>query len=117
MSKENKTTAPVNEIVESELDDVTGGTAASGRCWFEPVRPTIHNGGKDGHVWVKCKNSCGAWPFDCPCRGSDRCKDQWHLMEHIVGHVWVPSPFNEYNHKEAGKAVRDLDLGIIKPTT
>ena len=88
------------DINETELDAVAGGNIAAD-CEFVPMSPVDYKY-EYGHVWVKCRRHI----FNCPCRGTTRCVDNWHKMQKLAEAIWSPWPAYEMNHDKADKAVR-----------
>jgi len=119
MSKKIESKDEAQIIGESELEAVSGGEIdhtgkGTTDCHFVPDNPPQHNGGKDGHVWVKCASS-GNWNcMMCTCWKCSQCVNSWHKMEHIMGTIWVPSPSGACNHSNSDKAVRDSSLPVPK---
>ena len=104
-----ETPETAKNIGESELESVTGGNDDKRKCFFVPEKPTKHTYGGDARLRVKCSSSCGI-PGSCVCEHTDRCINRFHLMERLVGEIYVPKPVDKYNHERGDKAVRDLKL-------
>jgi hypothetical protein len=99
---------------EEQLEDVAGGIfGISLKCYFEPQVPT-ESKVENGKVFAKCKSNCfgGLAGLEyCNCHGRDaECVDKWHVVEHLAGDIWVPSPRNLRNHSGERKAVRGLKI-------
>ena len=115
MSKNIESKEEAQVVGESELEAVSGGEVDDRAqpppdCNFVPENPPQHNGGKDGHVWVKCASS-GAWNcVNCSCWKTSRCVNSWHEMQYLIGSIWVPSYYSHNNHEASDKAIRDSSL-------
>jgi len=109
---ENERTKETAQIIsESELEVVAGGDdAAKNVCCFVNSNPLQWKIDNNGVVWVKCNLGC----LRCICRWTGRCVDCWHIVEHLGGILWIPAPYNNYNHDRADKVVKSIDIPVPK---
>ena len=99
-------------LSEEQLQDVAGGSLLgnSADCWFEAHTPYAYST-KNNKVVAKCKSRCRDGLISCSCRGDNtRCVDNWHVVENLVGEIWVPFSRDERNHTGDRKAMYGLKV-------